>query len=219
MALITLMAPIAAVDIVAGEPLPYAVYLANGVPIALRGQRLSDPDQLEILRRQGWRGLTAEDDSLADAITPEEAALRMDQQVLVRFRPQPRPPLPDATALVADDVPVTQKLLARMLRDEGVGQVAVVKNGRQAVALFFQQRQHLVFLDIDMPGLDGINTLEQIKAWSPETFVCMVSGDATLTNITVARSHGVDAFLAKPFSGLQLTRVLSLYSPAVKTSE
>lgn len=219
MAEIMWMVPVSGSDLVAGEPLPYQIYLANGVPLANRGQILTDPDQLEILRRQGWRGLTAEDPPRADALTPDEAAARMDRQVRACFQPQRRPPLSEALALVADDMSLSLKLLSRLLREQGLSRIAAAENGRQAVIQFFRQRPALAFLDIDMPGLDGIDVLKQIKSWSPDTFVCLVSGNATMVNVKVAKTYGVDAFLVKPISGLNLQRVLSLYANSTQAAE
>lgn len=219
MAFIMWVAPVVATDIVAGEPLPYPLYLASGVLLARRGQIIRDPDQLEVLRRQCWRGLTADETPPDDAITVDEAARHLDRQIPARFQPQPRPSLSEATALVADDMVVSQKLLSRLLREQGVGQITGAENGGQAVYLFFRQRPHLAFLDIDMPGIDGIEVLRQIKSWSPDTFVCLVTGNATLVNVKAAKSYGVDAFLVKPISGLNLKRVLSLYAPAVESDE
>ncbi len=215
MALIHLLAPVTAADIVAGEPLPYHLYLANGVQLAARGQNLTDPEQLEVLRRQCWRGVTTEEQPPADAISLEDAASRMDQQAPVRFQPQPRPGLSEAVALVADDMSLSLKLLVRLLREQGVNRILAAENGRQAVVQFFRQRPHLVFLDIDMPGLDGIDVLKQVKFWSPDTFVCLVSGNATMVNVKVAKTYGVDAFLVKPISGLNLQRVLTLYAASL----
>lgn len=219
MAEITLMVPVSASEIVAGEPLPYPLYLANGVPLVKRGQILSDPEQLEILRSQGWRGLTAVEHPPANAITPEEAVSRMDQQAQARFQLRIRPALSEAMALLADDMSLSLKLLSRLLRDQGINRIITAESGSQAVIQFFRQRPDLVFLDIDMPGLDGIDVLKQVKSWSPETFVCLVSGNATMVNVKVAKTYGVNAFLVKPISGLNLQRVLSLYVALTEAAE
>jgi YesN/AraC family two-component response regulator len=58
-----------------------------------------------------------------------------------------------------------------------------------------------------------MDVLKQIKSWSPETFMCLVSGNATMVNVKTAKTYGVDAFLVKPISGLNLQRVLSIYMP------
>lgn len=215
MANVMYMAPVTAAELVAGEPLSFNLYLANGVPLANRGQIVMDPERLEILLRQGWRGFAPEEHPPATAIAAEEAALHMDRQAPAGFRAQPRPPLTHALALVADDMALSIKLLGRLLREQGISRILAAENGRQAINLFFRQRPHLTFLDIDMPGLDGIDALKQIKSWSPETFVCLVSGNATMVNVKVAKTYGVDAFLVKPISGLNLQRVLALYGAGV----
>ncbi len=129
----------------------------------------------------------------------------------VKFQSQPMPPLKSADALVADDARMIRELLVLMLREAGLGKVDVVENGRKAVSHVFRYRPHLVFLDIDMPLIDGLSALQQIKSWSDQTFVCIVSGNCTLLNVQEARNHGVDGFLAKPLTALNLRRVLALY--------
>jgi len=215
MAAITLMTPSIAADIVAGEPMPYNLCLANGTPLVSKGQIFDDEDQLEILRHQSWRIINTDNTTHvpSNAVSPEDAVLFMDQQQRVRFRFRPRIPLNEAIALVADDMSLSLKLLVRLLREKHLSKIIEADNGRQALVQFFRQRPYLVFLDIEMPGLDGMDVLKQIKSWSPETFVCLVSGNATMMNVKTAKTYGVDAFLVKPISGLNLQRVLSLYMP------
>lgn len=209
---IQLIVPADAGDIVVGEALPYHIYLPNGIPLAPRGAVFRNLDQLEILRRQGWRAVSAEENPPANARALEEAADDMERLPEARLQHRERVPLSEAAALIADDMTLSLKLLMRMLREYRLGRIIETTNGRQAVTQFFRQRPDLVFLDIDMPVLDGIDALKQIKSWSPETFVCLVSGCATLVNVKVAKQHGVDAFLVKPISGLNLQRILSLYT-------
>ncbi|MBK1640340.1 hypothetical protein CKO12_00265 [Chromatium okenii] len=212
MAAITLMAPAVAADIVISEPLPYSLYLANGVPLVSRGQIFDEEEQIEVLRRQGWRSFSEHDNELPkNAIPSEEAARLYDEQPRVRLRFRPRVPLTETVALVADDMSLSLKLLMRLLREKRLGRIIEADNGRQALVQFFRQRPSMVFLDIEMPGLDGMEVLKQVKSWSPETFVCLVSGNATIINVKTAKSYGVDAFLVKPISGLNLQRVLALY--------
>jgi CheY-like chemotaxis protein len=212
MAAITFMAPVMAAEIVISEPLPYHLYLANGVPLVSRGQIFVEEEQIEVLQKQCWRLFSEYDSELPkNAIPLEEAALLFNEQPRVRLRFRPRVPLTEAVALVADDMSLSLKLLMRLLREKRLGRIIEADNGRAALVQFFRQRPSLVFLDIEMPGLDGIEVLKQIKSWSPETFVCLVSGNATIVNVKTAKSYGVDAFLVKPISGLNLQRVLALY--------
>ena len=104
-----------------------------------------------------------------------------------------------------------RQLLIRMLKKKGVSKIDEVDSGRKAVSHFFRYRPHIDFLDIDMPGMDGLAALKQIKEWSPGTFVCMISANSTLLNVKEAKELGVDAFLVKPINALNLHRILSIY--------
>lgn len=208
----TWMAPVAPAEIVAGRPLPYRVFLADKTLLASSGQRYSDRGRLEILRRQGWRILADEDIVSDGALLPDEALSRMSSQPTVRLEPRQRAPVDKATALVADDMRLSRSALQRMLRYEGITEAHGAATGPQAVTSFFQHLPDIVFLDIDMPGLDGLAVLERIKSWSPDTFVALFTGAATRDNVTFAKSVGVDACLVKPINGNGLKRVLSQYS-------
>ncbi|TET12000.1 response regulator, partial [Candidatus Aerophobetes bacterium] len=67
-----------------------------------------------------------------------------------------------AKILVVDDEPAIVELLCRSLRDEGY-RVLTTDNGEGAVAKVREERPEVVLLDIKMPGMDGIETLEQIR--------------------------------------------------------
>ncbi|MBB1126669.1 response regulator [Thiospirillum jenense] len=206
----TLLAPVVPSEIIADEPLPYNIYLANKTLLAHRNEKLSAPDRLEILRQQGWRII---DDVIPENALPlQDAAQQLEFQPAVLMTPLPPQPLADSTALIADDMRLTRRSLERLLRLEGVGNVIGADSGADAVTLFFQQHIHLVFLDIDMPGVDGIDALRQIKRWSPNTFVCLVTGVATVANLKLAQSYGLDTCLAKPINTYSLKKALALYT-------
>ncbi len=197
-------------DIRAGDPVGFDVYSAKGALLLSKGQEVIEPEHVEILRAQGWKMVDGDAEPPEGAMTPEQAA-SATLPTQVKFRQQPLPPLGEAAALVADDARMIRELLVLMLREAGVSKVDVVDNGRKAVSYVFRYRPHLVFLDIDMPLIDGLAALQQIKGWSDQIFVCMVSGNCTLLNVREAQSQGVDGFLAKPLTALNLRRVLALY--------
>lgn len=206
----TLLAPVIPSEIIADEPLPYNIYLANKTLLAHRNEKISAPDRLNILRQQGWRII---DDMIPDNALPlAEASQQLEFQPEVLMTPLPAQPLAESTALIADDMRLTRRSLERLLRLEGMRDVLGVDSGADAVTLFFQQHIHLVFLDIDMPGVDGIEALRQIKRWSPHTFVCLVTGVATVTNLKLAQSYGLDTCLAKPINTQSLKKALALYT-------
>lgn len=99
--------------------------------------------------------------------------------------------------LIIDDEPAITKTLGQVLEDESY-EVIVAHNGADGVEKLVQFSPDLVFLDIWMPGLDGIQTLEQIKAILPSTEVVMISGHATISNALEATRRGAFDFIEKP---------------------
>lgn len=202
-------------DIREQEPLPYDVFTAQGSLLLGKGERVQYPEQALILQRQGWKILKY-GEAVPDDAVPQEVAIQKMQPVEMRLPARERLPVTEAEALLADDMPLMRQLLTRMLREQGIMKIYTADDGRDAVSHFFRYRPHLVFLDIDMPVINGLTALQQIKQWSPDNFVCMISGNSSLLNVKQAKAAGVDAFLVKPISPLNLQRVLAMYHPSAK---
>ena len=99
--------------------------------------------------------------------------------------------------LVVDDDEGVRASLLSVLQDENV-QTLVAESGEEAIALVKEHQPDAVFLDIWMPGLDGIETLERIKESVPETEVIMISGHATISNALEAMKRGALDLIEKP---------------------
>jgi len=130
-----------------------------------------------------------------------------------------------ARVLVAEDNPVNQIVARGML--EAVGcEVVVVEDGRQAVEAALKDSFDLIFLDLQMPLMDGIEAMEQIRsgrgAGRPGVTTPIVALTADLTEATRERAQraGIDGFVAKPFSLSELIGVLARFlEPAAAPSE
>jgi len=193
-------------DIQDSEPLPYDVYSADGVLLFATGQTPLIPEQVAIMRATGWcksLNRTGETDCSGSGAQGDEMPCLPRRE---------RPPLDQCEVLIAEDMKLARDLLIRMLNEHGMTRIAWVGDGHSAITHFFQHRPHLVFLDIYMPPSNGFEVLQQVKSWCPGTFVCMVSGDCTQANAEQARKQGVDAFIIKPVSPLNLKRVLAMYT-------
>lgn len=114
------------------------------------------------------------------------------------------------SVLVVDDDPFVRKLIATTLEDVAEFQLHEAADGVEALDVALRERPTLVFLDVDMPGLDGIEACRRMRADN-------VSAGATIVMLTAAHGDrverqaedaGADLFLTKPFSPLELLRLV-----------
>src|ERR1035437_9130341 len=101
--------------------------------------------------------------------------------------------------LVVDDDPVVGKSFNRVLSQKGYVVINAV-NAAEALEKLREQEVDVVFTDIKMPGMDGIELAETVKAKRPWTPVVIVTGYGSTANEARARAAGVSAFLNKPLS-------------------
>jgi two-component system nitrogen regulation response regulator NtrX len=101
--------------------------------------------------------------------------------------------------LIVDDEHAIQTSLRGVLEDEGY-RVTTVGTGADALRALADETPDLIFLDIWMPGLDGLDTLSEIKRLRPEPAVIMVSGHATIETAVKATRLGAYDFIEKPLS-------------------
>ena len=101
--------------------------------------------------------------------------------------------------LVVDDEERIRQSLNGVLKDEGY-EVAEAKDGVQALKQIESDPPDVVLLDIWMPGMDGIETLERIKTQTPNLPVIMISGHANIELAVKATKLGAYDFIEKPLS-------------------
>lgn len=116
--------------------------------------------------------------------------------------------------LIADDQLAMRELLKTILRTLRIANMDVVGDGIQAVERYRQTCHDMVFLDIDMPELDGFSALSQIKAIEPDAFVVMVSAHSSVDNIKKALESGAKGFVVKPYTSIKIADMLKKYREA-----
>lgn len=101
--------------------------------------------------------------------------------------------------LVVDDDPVVGKSFNRVLSQKGYV-VVTAANAQEALSKVQEGEYDVVFTDIKMPGMSGIELAERLKIERPWTPVVIVTGFGSTSNQDRARAAGVSSFLQKPLS-------------------
>ena len=104
----------------------------------------------------------------------------------------------DQTILVAEDEDLLRGILAGLLRDEGY-RVLEASDGRSALETFAREDVTLVISDINMPGLDGLALLDQIKDMNSNALVIMITAYSSVDTAVAALRKGAYDYVTKPF--------------------
>jgi len=112
--------------------------------------------------------------------------------------------------LIVDDDPFIRRLIATTLEDVAGFVLHEAGDGEEAVSVASREHPALVFLDVDMPRLNGIDACRRLRAGPGSTEMTIVmltaaSGDGVERR---AADAGADLFLTKPFSPLDLLRLV-----------
>ena len=102
--------------------------------------------------------------------------------------------------MIVDDSRVIYAEMKRMLDGSDFEIAAYCKNGEEALEQYEQAAPDLVTMDIVMPGMDGLETCEELKKKWPEANIFMVSSMAYEDIIDQAVALGAKGFLFKPFT-------------------
>jgi two-component system nitrogen regulation response regulator NtrX len=111
------------------------------------------------------------------------------------------------TILIVDDEPAILNTLADVLSDEGY-QVVTASGGAAALNLLQHESPAVVLLDIWMPGLDGLETLQRIKRLHPQQAVVMMSGHGSIETAVRATKLGAYDYIEKPLASEKVLLVL-----------
>jgi len=115
-----------------------------------------------------------------------------------------------ASVLIVDDDPFVRKLIATTLEDVAGFDLVEAGDGREALDVAVRDRPEIVFLDVDMPEIDGFEACRLLRsdtetAGATIVMLTAAAGDAAERE---AETAGADLFLTKPFSPLELLRLV-----------
>ncbi len=99
--------------------------------------------------------------------------------------------------LVIDDEPGIREALKQVLEYEGY-EVRGAASGTDGISAYAEFQPNVVFLDVKMAGLDGLETLKRLRTLEPRAPVIMISGHGTIATAVAATREGAFDFLEKP---------------------
>ncbi len=121
----------------------------------------------------------------------------------------------EPVVMVVEDDRFTVSYISTFLKDFDL---IIARNGEDALLKYMEFAPDAVFLDIHLPGLNGLQVLQGIRAADPEAFVVMLSVDTAQSSILSASRFGAASYLKKPFSRERLLNTLRI-SPFIRQSQ
>ena len=118
--------------------------------------------------------------------------------------------------LIVDDIPETRENIKKLLLfEQDIEVVGAATNGEEGVQMAIELQPHVVLMDINMPGIDGIKASEMITQQSPYTQIIIMSVQGESDYLRRSMLAGAREFLIKPFStGDLITSIRRVYGLA-----
>lgn len=99
--------------------------------------------------------------------------------------------------LIVDDEPHVRKFVSLIVKRLGASAILEAANGEEAVEIFKTESPDLTLLDVNMPRMDGVETLEQIMACNPDALVVMLTSLANRQTVEQCSRLGAADYLRK----------------------
>lgn len=110
--------------------------------------------------------------------------------------------------LIVDDEPLIREMLNDILESLDYQVVSQANNGASAIEKAALFKPDVVFLDINMPEISGLDALASIKTSNKDIIVIMVTANSDTSTVQQAIRTGADGYILKPFSTQQIIRAV-----------
>jgi len=110
--------------------------------------------------------------------------------------------------LVVDDSTISRKMVIKSIPPAWDVDISQASNGFEALEACRQGKAHVMFLDLTMPEMDGIEVLKKLKEEHLNSLVIVISADIQPKSQELVESLGALAFIKKPINSKELENVL-----------
>ena len=109
--------------------------------------------------------------------------------------------------LVVDDELMNHKLIVHIMKDEPMYEIVSAEDGKEALELLAQKKFNLILLDVNMPGMDGLETLRHIRE-KYDTPVALMTSDRSFDMAMEFAALGYEDYITKPFLPLLMKEIV-----------
>lgn len=140
---------------------------------------------------------------LKTIVSAEKRNLELEEKLEATKRPAEAPEEGPSQLLLVDDEPMVHDILKRILSKH---ECTSVMDGESAIKAIWEKGFHVVITDKNLPGMGGLEVMQQIKQLAPETDVVMITGYSSKEAAMRALELGASAYIEKPFDDIKLVR-------------
>lgn len=112
------------------------------------------------------------------------------------------------SVLIVDDNELIRLTLRAMLRAAGFEVLGEARNGESALAMVEHHQPDIVCLDVNMPGMSGLDVLSDVRKNYPSIKVVMVTGTVDRDSVKAMIAAGAAGIIVKPFNAARITETL-----------
>lgn len=101
-------------------------------------------------------------------------------------------------ALIVDDDPILRDILHKMVVSEGVDDVVEAHSGSQGLELWETQSPGIIFLDVQLPDMSGLDILKKIRETDSRVYIVVVTGHVSVNTVQEIVKFKADQYIVKP---------------------
>jgi signal transduction histidine kinase/ActR/RegA family two-component response regulator len=119
--------------------------------------------------------------------------------------------LSSLSILIVEDVKINQLVVSKILRGLGANKITIANNGEESLSIFRESFYDLIFMDLQMPGITGIEAARKILKedyWNKRPKIVALTANATQQDYEDCLAAGMSDFITKPFKVDDLSRVI-----------
>tara|TARA_B100001248_G_C27399874_1_gene469254 strand:+ start:34478 stop:34870 length:393 start_codon:yes stop_codon:yes gene_type:complete len=111
-------------------------------------------------------------------------------------------------ALIVDDEAHIRMFVKMVLKEVGIEEFLEAGSSKEGIEVYKQEKPDVIFMDVNMPGIDGIDALDQLMEHDPDAFVIMLTSVSTRESVEKAILRGASQYIRKDTPKEEMIKIL-----------